>query len=286
MHRRLITLATVALLTAAPALSACSVDDVIGVFGPRADAEVLSLAQRADTDAAALAETAPETAELRRRHANQLYAEIDRLCGVRDDGRVPDSCAVERTTPEVGSTDPGEVLDRSHELILEEMTGLPDGSVALVTGQAIDLAALADPVELPEAFELTDREDVAAAQELLAWEHAASYGLGLASAYLSADQVDALAELADAHDERVLGLRALLEPSGQAPVAAPGYELEAFPAPTDPASAAEFITSLEADTVQLWHAAAADAHTAQWREWSVAGAAHAQDAAGGHNFTA
>ncbi len=286
MHRRLITLSAALLLTTAPALSACSVDDVVEVFGPRADAEVLSLAQRADADADALAQTAPETAELRRLHSDQLYAEIDRLCGVRDDGRVPDSCAVERAVPETAGLpdDPDEVRNDSLDLNLKEMPALPEETVALVTGQAIDLAALDDPVELPGPFSLSNPADLSAAQELLAWEYAASYGLGLAAAFISPEETPALSELSDAHNERILGLRALLEPGGNAPVAAPGYELESITAPTGQASAAALVTSLGADTVQLWHAAAAEARTPQWRAWAVSGAAHAQAAAGARNF--
>lgn len=288
VHRRLTTLSAVLLLTVAPALSACGVDDVIEALGPSPDTDVLALAQRADADAAALAQTSPETAELRRLHADQLYAEIDRLCGVRDDGSVPDSCVVERTVPDASGLpdDPSGVLDDSIALHLEELSDVPDESVALVTGQAIELAALADPVELPGFVELTNPEDIAAAQELLAWEHAAFHGLGLAAAFVDPGQSSELSALADAHQERILGLRALLEPAGQAPAAAPGYELEGFPPPSDGPSATEFITSLEADTVQLWHATAAEARTSGWRGWVVGGAAHARDAAGEHHFVA
>lgn len=280
VHRRLLPFTAALLLTAAPALAACSVEDVAEAFGPRPDSDVLSLAQRADADASALADTAPEIAELRRGHADRLYAEIERLCGLHEDGSVPDSCAVERTTP-----DPGELPDESGKLLLDSRTfnlgglsGVPDESAALVTGQTIELAAFAEPVTLPEPFPLTEEEDRVAAEQLLAWEHAAVYGLGQATAFLPAERAGQLGELAAAHNERILGLQVLLEPEGEV-LAAPGYEFETLPAPTDATSAGDFLLALEGDTVQLWHALAAEASDPLWLEWAVVGAAHARAAA-------
>lgn len=280
VHRRLIPLTAALLLTAAPALAACSVEDAVQVFGPRPDSDVLSLAQRADTDAAALADTAPELAELRRGHADRLYEEIERLCGVHEDGRVPHSCAVKRTTPDARELpdESSELLRDSRTLNLGRMADVPDESVTLVTGQTIELSALAEPVTLPGAFPLTDDEDQAAAEQLLSWEHAAAHGLGQAAAFLPTDQAGLIKELADARNERILGLQTLLEPDGEV-LAAPGYEFEALPAPTDASSAESFLLDLENDTVQLWHSLAAEAQDPLWLEWSVVGAAHARSAA-------
>lgn len=262
MKRRL------ALFLTVPLLTSCTIEDVAATFGPRPDAQVAALADRAASDAAVLS---GGQAELRARHAGELSAEIARLCGTHADGTVPESCAFEAEVtalPEVN-------IDDSLALTLD--TAVPAESHALVIRQAVDLAA-ASPTPLAGRTLPDPAGDVATARELLAREHAAAWGLGVARAHLAPSRQEAVEELADAHESRIRLLRGVLAPSGEVPVAEPGYELEGLEEPTDAATAEEFVTRLEEDLARTWLATATGAAPGAWQEFAVRGTAEVESA--------
>lgn len=263
MKRRL------ALLLTVPLLTSCTIEDVASVLGPRPDTRIAELADRAANDAAALS---GEQSELRARHAEELRAEIARLCGTHADGSVPESCAFETTITQFPEADIGESLT----LTLD--AAVPAESRALTIRQAVDLAALS-PTELPKQVALDDETDLASARELLAREYATAWGLGVARAHLVAARYDALDELLDAHEARIRSLRAVLAPHGEAPVAEAGYELEGLAEPQDSATAEDFVASLETGLTEAWLAAAVSAVEDPWQEFAVRATAEAEAAA-------
>ncbi|QGU04873.1 DUF4439 domain-containing protein [Corynebacterium comes] len=264
MNRRL------ALLLAVPLLTSCTVEDVTSVLGPRPNPQVAALADRAASDAAVLS---GGQAELRARHAEELSAEITRLCGTHADGTVPESCAFEAEAtalPEVNIND---------SLALTLKATVPAESHALAIRQAVDLAAEA-PADLPTRVELGTDADTA--RELLVREYATAWGLGVARAYLDPARRDSVDELLDAHEVRIRILREVLSPYGEVPVAEPGYELAGISEPVDAAGAEELVTRLEEDLVRTWLAAAVSATAGPWREFAVRGTAEVETAAQAH----
>ncbi|WP_448854273.1 hypothetical protein [Corynebacterium frankenforstense] len=256
-------------LTAA-VLAACALGATsCSVLGPRPDAAVLELAR--GTLAAAEESDSP----LRAKQADQLFDEVERLCG----DPLPESCAVERTTDGVVPAGLRTTVDAVDEV--------PEESADLVAAQAVDLAvaenepgaAGADAgdaegetvdadVALPEPGDvsvegLTER-DVDALRELLSWEQALRYGLTSAAAW--AGPQDALVA---ASDRRAAVLTALLE-RVEVPVPSPatGYEFEVEPAEL-PARAAR-------DTAALWTRTAARIEADAVRAVVVSGAANAR----------
>lgn len=231
-HRRSAALLTVAV--ASVGLSSCT-------FGPRPNPELLELAQQA-------------TADGRTAHADALYAEIERLCGLDEQGEVPTSCEVEHSAGDLRPSPAplGAYLDAQ----------VPEESVDLVTLQAVELASQ-DTSELP-ATEVTDPEDQELVREVLRTEHAAVYGLEAARAYASdPDYVD---RLVDKHEQRV---DVLSEAVPDAPVAAAGYTFGAME--LDDA----LVEHIERSTADAWAAAAADATSVEGRSLLVQGAGRA-----------
>lgn len=219
---------------AAGSLGACT-------FGPRPDAELLELAQQA-------------TADGRSAHADALYAEIERLCGVDEQGEVPTSCEVEHTA--------GQLRPSPAPLGAYLEAQVPEESVDLVTSQAIELASL-DSSELP-ATVVTDPEDQELVRKVLRQEHAAVYGLEASRAFASDPEwVDTLVEK---HEQRV---SVLSEAVPDAPVAAAGYTF----------GGAELgdalVEHIEDSTADAWAAAAADATSPEGRSLLVQGAGRA-----------
>ncbi|AJK69131.1 DUF4439 domain-containing protein [Corynebacterium marinum] len=268
MNRRL------ALLLTVPLLTSCTVEDVAATFGPRPDAQVAALADRAASDAAALS---GEEAELRARHAGELGDEIARLCGTHADGTVPESCAFE---PEVTAL-PQVSIDDSLALTLG--ADLPAESHALAVRQAVDMAAVS-PADLPARLDPSPDSGAAdAARELLAREYATAWGLGVARARLDPARQEAVDELLDAHESRIRILREVLEPFGEVPVAEPGYELEGLDEPVDAATAEDFVTRVEESLAGAWLAAAAEAAPGAWQEFAVRGTAEVETALGSYS---
>lgn len=270
MNRRL------ALLLTVPLLTSCTVEDVAATFGPRPDAQVAALADRAASDAAALS---GEEAELRARHAGELGDEITRLCGTHADGTVPESCAFQ---PEVTAL-PQVSIDDSLALTLG--ADLPAESHALAVRQAVDMAAVS-PAELPARLDPSPSPDSGAAdaaRQLLAREYATAWGLGVARARLDPARQEAVDELVDAHESRIRILREVLEPFGEVPVAEPGYELEGLDEPVDAATAEDFVTRVEESLAGAWLAAAAEAAPGAWQEFAVRGTAEVETALGAYS---
>lgn len=269
-------ISTALIITAATALSACSMMDVLG---PRPNQELETLYLRAGEDARILADQEPELADLRASQADALLAEIQRLCGINESGTVPVSCEVDAPeAPESGNTEtggPGEIINAA---LLDNVlaTGeAPEESRDLLTAQAIDLAAADGDTSLPDTPILSSEIDLAAARGLLEQELATEYGLGVALAFADADTRTLIDALLTAHRERILALQLLLQDSGEVPEPQPGYEFDALPEPVDAASARAFANTIAADTLLHWQAAAAVAESANWRSFAVEAAAHA-----------
>jgi len=162
---------SLAVLLALPFLASCTVDDVVEAFGPRPDSQLVELADLAHADG-------------RTGHADELAAEITRLCGTHADGTVPESC----------SYTPGEATAAdAFTATVDAVDEVPDDSRDLIARQAVQLAGDA---ELP-AVELST-EAAEQARTLLRAEYAATSGLGTARAFLPAEQVDPLIDAADA----------------------------------------------------------------------------------------
>lgn len=278
MNRRLTALLVAPLLTVV--LSSCAaVDGVVEQFGPRPNDAVLELAQQARADA----DTGPPVAELRADHAAELFAEVERLCGVEEDGAPPASCDFEDTA---GDAAPGDDAT-SLEGYLQALPRVPADSVDLLVSQAVDVAGAPSSEELPDLPAPLDPVTAADAERLralLAEEHAAVYALDIAQAYLD-DSGDArAADLIDAHEQRITVLTQTLDPTGEVPVAAPGYAFDGVAAPTDQTEAGQFVNRIAETTDLTWRNAAADAGSLATREWLVRLAGHAAKAAQLHAF--
>lgn len=245
MNRGVRLLAATAL---AATLTGCSVVDALG---PSANSQVLTLGQLAEADAQAWPDDA---AGLRAHHARDLFAEVERLCGTDDDGRVPDSCGYERVSPEV-TAHPDAVCSLADYVDL--IPAAPAESRDLLTAQAVDLAALVDEAAVPAAPELSEA-DAALVRDLLEREFAAVYALDLAQAYTDEEATAQLGELIDAHNARIGRLRAALAPAGDVPVAEAGYAFPDLNAPADSAGALAFAADVEHSLTSAWAQAATE----------------------------
>ncbi|WP_143341305.1 DUF4439 domain-containing protein [Corynebacterium urinipleomorphum] len=268
-----------ACLTAALAapLAACSPLDV---FGPRANGEIMSLAQHASADRVF---GDGKWSEMRAFHAEQLKDEARRLCGTNDAGEVPSSCDVTYGDTDLPAAGEAEEL---LTLTVEAADKVPDESVDLVIAQAIDALAL-EPVTLDPVADqdnadsdsaVTDEDDLEAVRAMLAEENAFSYGLDIALAHADTDLRDRIAALKKASDQRVRALGALISeehPDWDSP--APGYEFTpGNTEPANPAEAAALVKQLEASVNEKWRRTAANAQSTEWREDAIRLAAHAQ----------
>ncbi|WP_460490628.1 hypothetical protein, partial [Corynebacterium nasicanis] len=122
----------------------------------------------------------------------------------------------------------------------------------LLARQAVALASgEADPVTLSEAA-------ATQARALLDAEYAHLHGLEVAQAFH-----DVPAPLIDASEHRIHALRELLAPSGDVPVAAPGYAVSGDLQPADEG----FVAALESAREARWLRAVSDAQDDAWRAW-------------------
>lgn len=209
-----------------PLLASCSVE----MLGPRPNPELSTLADQAHATGRAA-------------DAAELEAEIARLCGTHEDGTVPTSCDYAPT--------PVEEAD-AFEVTVAAVDDVPDGSRDLIARQAVALASgESGGMELSEAA-------AAQARELLQGEYAHVYGLEVAQAFHSGT-----APLIDAADLRIAALQNVLDPTGDVPVAAPGYEVAVDAQPSDEG----FIDALLAERDAAWLRAVAEAGDDGWRAW-------------------
>lgn len=267
----------------AMALSACSPLDV---FGPKPNEALLELARQADADAAAFETDAAPLAELRKRQADELYAEIERVCGVDDTGLPPKTCRVDRESP-TGEPSKDPTVPTLTDNIVRT---LPEESMELVVAQSIDYrVALGEPgmsdpdTVCPDMYEVNWSDaDKAAMSDRVEEEYAALYGLDLASAYAD----DALQARIDAlragHEARLSCITEEMRYAQiDAPAQAPGYEIaDTFGQPTDTASASRLIDAIEASLTESWRVTAAHADDRVWRNAAIAYAADARKASG------
>ena len=271
----------VALAISAPVALSLASCDALDVVGPRPNADLVALAQQAVADEQALGD-AP-LAHTRAMQAQQLFNEVERLCGTTESGELPSTCEVERTPGEsAGNPDEVSAAEHAADALTEAAADVPEESVALVTAQAIDLRVAAEtepPADADSAdSEITNEADLDAAREMLRREYAAQYGFSMATAYADDALDQRLEALRDASDERVRALVTALEPSGDVPEAAPGYAFEGVPAPADVASAGAYTQTQQQALVDQWRATAANAESPQFRRLAIQLAAEAQGA--------
>lgn len=243
MNRRL-TFA--AFLVCVPLLASCAVVDF---FGPRPDSALVELAQTAQADAKESEDSS--YAQLRRTQSEELFAEINRLCGLEEDGQVPDTCVIEDTDP----AGPAGSREDAVAQLVELAEKVPEDSRPLLIDQAI---ALADgDAALPET---PDEDMLGEARRLLEFEYSTVYGLDVAEAH-GAD-VDTVA-----HEELIVQLQEFI--GEDAPVADPAYTAT-WP---DDSTAQEFADELVQSSRDSFEAAAVTAKDSQWRSWLIHAAA-------------
>ena len=271
MNRRVVV--PTLLVCAAPWMGGCQATDaIVDYFGPHADPSLTSLAQSASADALALEERDPDAAALRAEQAEQLYEEIERLCGRDEEGETPRSCAVDRDVAPQDSADVSAVFDAASSFSEENISNVPEESRALVLTQAIALNAWKNE-ELADAPELTE-QDRELGVELLKWEYQQVYALDFARSYVSPDQEDHVDELLRIHEDRILQLQLQLEKLGPVPQPAPAYDSPAGSLPKDADSARAFIDEVaHNDTLKWTNAAITAAPATPWQHWLITVAA-------------
>ena len=281
MNRRVVVPAL--FLFAAPWLSGCQATDaIVDYFGPHADPALASLAQAANADAEALEELDADAASLRAQQAEELYAEIDRLCGRNEEGEAPRSCEVDHDVEPREADDVSAVLGDACAATEEQINHVAPESRALVVAQAIALEARTGE-EPGEAPELTTAEQDQAAK-LLEWEYQQVYALDFARSYVTADLEETIDERLSLHERRVLELQTALEKLGAVPQPAAAYGSPDGALPHDGDSARDFIDTIaHNDTLKWTDAATRAAATAEsdskaeatsaWRRWLIAVAA-------------
>ncbi|MFH0410787.1 hypothetical protein ACG98H_01580 [Corynebacterium sp. L4756] len=234
MNRRLSLAAIVACV---PVLASCS---VVEFFGPRPNAALVELAQTAQADAEEADDEA--YAQLRRSQSEQLFAEINRVCGVEQDGTVPTTCTIDSQDSYAPTDDPVAQL-------IELADDAPEESLPLIVDQAI---ALADgTTQLPEA----DEDLIASATSLLESEHATIYALDVAES--QGATVDT-----EVHENIALELAGFIGEG--APLAQAGYEAD-WPE----GNAQEFADDLVQSSRDRFEAEAVATEDSQWRAWLI-----------------
>ncbi|WKD57471.1 hypothetical protein CAPI_04565 [Corynebacterium capitovis DSM 44611] len=272
-------------LPAAVLVSSCSVMDILG---PRPNAEIMALAKQASADGISLIGDGADpatAATLRRTQADQLVEEARRLCGTDSSGQAPTSCPTGYgdTDLPAGAVDEASLIDQVRAGAVAAAEKVPDDSVDLVVAQAVDVVAL-QPVDLSgdssdssvSSVSVSDTSDLAAAHALLHREFAVEYGLDMAAAFADSELAARIEALRAASMQRRAALTAILEPSGDVPLPAAGYELVTGGAPTGTEQARALVDELHSQLVTAWREAAADALSATWRRAAIDLAAHAQ----------
>ncbi|MGX4760913.1 hypothetical protein ACWJIK_02150 [Corynebacterium minutissimum] len=281
MNRRVVVPAL--FLCAAPWLSGCQATDaVVDYFGPRADPALASLAQAASADAEALKELDTDAASLRAQQAEELYAEIERLCGRTEEGKAPRSCEVDQDVEPREAADVSAVLGDASASTEEQLDHVAPESRALVVAQAIALEAW-NGKEPGDAPELKPAEQDQAA-ELLEWEYQQVYALDFARSYVTPDLEATIDERLSLHEHRILRLQAALAQLDTVPQPEAAYDSPTDGLPNDADSARSFIDEVAHNDTLKWTDAATHAAvssegdsdeeaTTAWRRWLIAVAA-------------
>lgn len=281
MNRRVVVPALA--LVAAPWLSGCQATNaVVDYFGPRADPALTSLAHAASADAEALQALDADAAALRSQHAEELYGEIDRLCGRDENGQAPRSCAVDRDVAPREAADVSTVLHDASTSTEEQLDHVSSESRALVVAQAIALEAwTGDELGVAPALTKPERDH---AVDLLEWEYQQVYALDFARSYAAPELEETIDERLDVHEHRILELQVVLDKLGAVPQPAAAYQSPGGALPQDADSAREFIDTVAHNDTLKWTDAATQAAatagsdseaeaTSAWQRWLIAVAA-------------
>lgn len=245
-----------ALVIPALVLSGCSL-----ATPPAPQPDLVALADSALNDASSTS-LDPSIAAARKSQAERLYAEVRRLCGVTKDGATPSSCQVPSANAQP-TADVSDVVGRASADLLARLGGVPQESMPEVARVHTQLAVLgASPAvgEVPGGKASAD-----AGVKVLKWEDSVIYGLKVALAYAGSATPDIEAAI-DRHSARAAALRAAI-PGALAAEAS--YNLSAYPAVSDAASAKAFMQAVESDSVVRWNISATETPDAAWRRYAL-----------------
>ena len=258
-------LAFTAVAFATAGLSACSRP------APEPNQTLVSLAEQARTDAAALAPVRSDLAAIRERHATMLSTEVARDCGHFENGSVPDSC-VSTTSPSATTTtsvaaaahtEPNAVLKAALDQVNSLLTDIPADSAVVVARIHTELAILT--MAAPPAFDQNNNITPTAAdsdqvKKALEWEYATIYGLEVHEAFVANELASTLNDALDEHRSIATALRMGLESANVSdiPVAEAGYTI-------NDVKDSGFFADSASQSVLAWHDYASHASDAAWR---------------------
>ena len=258
-------LAFTAVAFATAGLSACSRP------APEPNHTLVSLAEQARTDAAALAPVRSDLAAIRERHATMLSTEVARACGHFENGSVPDSC-VSTTSPSATTTtsataaphaEPNAVLKAALDQVNSLLADIPADSAVVVARIHTELAILT--MAAPPAFDQNNNITPTAAdsdqvKKALEWEYATIYGLEVHEAFVANELASTLNDALDEHRRIATALRMGLESANVSdiPVAEAGYTI-------NDVKNSGFFADSASQSVLAWHDYASHASDASWR---------------------
>ena len=257
-------LAFTAVAFATAGLSACSRP------APEPNHTLVSLAEQARTDAAALAPVRSDLAAIRERHATMLSTEVARDCGHFENGSVPDSC-VSTTSPSATTTsataaahaEPNAVLKAALDQVNSLLADIPADSAVVVARIHTELAILT--MAAPPAFDQNNNITPTAAdsdkvKKALEWEYATIYGLEVHEAFVANELASTLNDALDEHRRIATALRMGLESANVSdiPVAEAGYTI-------NDVKNSGFFADSASQSVLAWHDYASHASDASWR---------------------
>lgn len=258
-------LAFTAVAFATAGLSACSRP------APEPNHTLVSLAEQARTDAAALAPVRSDLAAIRERHATMLSTEVARDCGHFENGSVPDSC-VSTTSPSAATTtsvaaaahtEPNAVLKAALDQVDSLLADIPADSAVVVARIHTELAILT--MATPPAFDQNNNITPTAAdsdqvKKALEWEYATIYGLEVHEAFVANELASTLNDALDEHRRIATALRMGLESANVSdiPVAEAGYTI-------NDVKNSGFFADSASQSVLAWHDYASHASDASWR---------------------
>ena len=258
-------LAFTAVAFATAGLSACSRP------APEPNQTLVSLAEQARTDAAALAPVRSDLAAIRERHATMLSTEVARDCGHFENGSVPDSC-VSTTSPSAATTtsvaaaahtEPNAILKAALDQVNSLLADIPADSAVVVARIHTELAILT--MAAPPAFDQNNNITPTAAdsdqvKKALEWEYATIYGLEVHEAFVANELASTLNDALDEHRSIATALRMGLESANVSdiPVAEAGYTI-------NDVKNSGFFADSASQSVLAWHDYASHASDASWR---------------------